>query len=201
MSEFTSIEALYPEKPAFGKRNTAGTALSEDEIDFITSEIKRIKADELVFVFNDPERAKEPTCYDPSEDRIFVTRNVFPDTKLASANPRDTMSVGAVLAREYYGHRECENGSLAISDDINDSMMMISKKKECRASLIAAQTAPDLTTMERRDLVLDAVYQAQEVGLNVVSSRFMKELIFATGTEAVKLPEKIEEPVYAVQGS
>ena len=89
---------------ANGMRDMSRRPLSADEIDFVKSEIRRIEADESVFVFNDEDHQNGSTCYNFIDDKIYVTRNVFPDTKYGSTHPRDIMSVGAVLAHEYYGH-------------------------------------------------------------------------------------------------
>ena len=83
---------------ANGVRDMSKTPLSEKEIDFVRSEIYRIKADESIFVFNDEKHIASSTCYDFLGDIIYVTRNVFPDNKFGSTHPRDVMSVGAVLA-------------------------------------------------------------------------------------------------------
>ena len=90
---------------ANGMRDTSKTPLSESEINYVKSEIQRIGADLSVFVFNDEEHLSSSTCYNFVEDKIYVTRNVFPDEKYGSTHPRDLMSVGAVLAHEYFGHR------------------------------------------------------------------------------------------------
>ena len=79
---------------ANGMRDTSKKPLSEEEIDFVKSEIRRIGADESVFVFNDEEHLTLSTCYNFVEDKIYVTRNVFPDEKYGSTHPRDLMSVG-----------------------------------------------------------------------------------------------------------
>ena len=41
---------------ANGMRNTSKLPLTDSEIEYVRSEIKRIQADESVFVFNDPNR-------------------------------------------------------------------------------------------------------------------------------------------------
>lgn len=93
---------------ANGMRNTSKTPLTDTEIAFIKSEIQRIGADQSVFIFNNKNHLSSSTCYNFVEDKIYVTRNVFPDEKYGSIHPRDLMSVGAVLAHEYYGHRTIE---------------------------------------------------------------------------------------------
>lgn len=67
---------------ANGMRDTSKTPLTEKEIAFVKSEIHRIGADESVFVFNDEEHLSLSTCYNFVEDKIYVTRNVFPDENM-----------------------------------------------------------------------------------------------------------------------
>lgn len=49
---------------------------------------------------------------------------------------------------------------------------------EVRASVTAAQIAPGLTEMERKDLIMDAMYRAKEVGLPMEMNDFMKEVVY-----------------------
>ena len=72
---------------ANGMRDMSRRPLSADEIDFVKSEIRRIEADESVFVFNDEDHQNGSTCYNFIDDKIYVTRNVFPDTKYGSTHP------------------------------------------------------------------------------------------------------------------
>ena len=87
-----------------GMRNTGSSPLTEKEIEYVKQEINRIEADESVFVFNDKVH-HNGTCYCPEDDKVYITRNVFPDLKYGSDHPRDMLTVAAVLAHEYYGHR------------------------------------------------------------------------------------------------
>ena len=144
---------------ANGMRDMSRRPLSADEIDFVKSEIRRIEADESVFVFNDEDHQNGSTCYNFIDDKIYVTRNVFPDTKYGSTHPRDIMSVGAVLAHEYYGHRAHRQEYL---DDYKKGHAFHSTpiwQDECRASIVAAKTAPNLTDIDTCNLVMDAIYR------------------------------------------
>ena len=98
-----AIADLDDKNMANGMLNMSRTPFTEDEIEFVKRAIHRIEADESVFVFNNPYHLSDSTCYNFEVDKVFVTRNVFPDTLYGSSHPRDTM--GAVLAHEYYGHR------------------------------------------------------------------------------------------------
>ena len=132
---------------ANGMRNMSRTPLTDEEIEFVKKEIRRIEADESVFVFNDPYHLTDSTCYNFEVDKVFVTKNVFPDTIYGSSHPRDTMSVGAVLAHEYYGHRPNRQEYLSDWEKGHDFHTTPICEDECRASLIAAQTAPGLTIL------------------------------------------------------
>jgi hypothetical protein len=161
---------------ANGQRDTSRTLLSNKEIAFVKSEIQRIGADESVFVFNDPGHITKSTCYGIIEDKIYITRNVFPDEKYGSTHPRDLMSVGAVLAHEYYGHRTYRNEYL--SDIANDTETTPYWQDECRASITAAKLAPNLTERDKSNLIMDAIYRAKEEGHLIEMDDFMKEVVY-----------------------
>ena len=181
---------------ANGMRNTSGTPLSEEEIEFVRSEIRRIQADESVFVFNDPDHLRDSTCYNFEDDIVYVTRNVFPDELYASAHPRDTMSVGAVLAHEYYGHRHYRQEYLSDWERGKDYHTTPIWQDECRASLTAAQIAPGLTEIDKRDLVLDAIYRAKEFGQLIEMNDFMKEAVYGYSSNERKITRDVEQPKY-----
>ncbi len=181
---------------ANGMRNTSGTPLNEQEIEFVKSEIKRIHADANIFIFNDPDHFEDSTCYNFEDDRIYVTRNVFPDELYASAHPRDTMSVGAVLALEYYGHRTYRQEYLSDLEKGPTYHTTPMWQDECRASFTAAQAAPGLTTFDKHDLVLYAVYKADELGQLIEMTEFMKAALYGSSTNEQKNPRDIELPKY-----
>ena len=163
---------------ANGMRNTSGTPLSDDEIKYIMSEIERIGADPTKFVFNDDEHIASSTCYNFVEDKVYVTGNVFPDEKYGSTHPRDVMSVGAVLAHEYFGHRlyrEEYLADMAKGDDFHTTPMW---QDECRASINAAKTAHNLSERDKSNLVMDAIYRAKEYGHLIEMDDFMKEAVY-----------------------
>lgn len=161
-----------------GMRDISGTPLTEEEIAYVKSEIERIDADKSIFVFNDEEHMKISTCYNFVEDKIYVTRNVFPDEKYGSTHPRDLMSVGAVLAHEYYGHRFYrEEYFNDLKKDINYHTTPL-WQDECRASITAAKRAPGLTDRDKSNLVMDAVYRAKEFGHLIEMDDFMREVLY-----------------------
>ena len=159
-------------------RDTSKTPLSEHEIEFVKSEIQRIGADLSIFVFNDEEHISSSTCYSFIEDKIYVTRNVFPDEKYGSTHPRDLMSVGAVLAHEYFGHRAYRAEYLSDMNQGDDYHTTPLWQDECRASISAAKTAKNLTNRDKCNLVMDAIYRAKEFGHLIEMDNFMKEVVY-----------------------
>ena len=186
---------------ANGMRNTAGTPLNNAEIEFVKTEINRIQADESIFIFNDPEHLRDSTCYNFEDDRVYVTRNVFPDELYASAHPRDTMSVGAMLAHEYYGHRAFRQEYLSDWEKGKDYHTTPLWQDECRASLKAAYDAPGLTDIDKRDLVLDAVFRAKEYGQLIEMNDFMKEAVYGYSSNERKISREFEQPRYISEKS
>lgn len=166
-----------------GMRNMSRTPLTEEEIKIVKKEIQRIEADESIFVFNDPDHVAESTCYNFKIDRVFVTRNVFPDTRYASTHPRDIMSIGAVLAHEYYGHRRHRDEYIHDFQMGNGFHTTPIWQDECRASIEAARFAPNLTDLDKSNLIMDAVYRAEEYGQYIEMDSFMKEVLYGYSDE------------------
>ena len=163
---------------ANGMRNNAKIPLTSEEIDIIKREIARIEADESKFILNDIDHIHLSTCYNFVEDIVYVTKNVLPDEKYGSIHPRDLMSVAAVLAHEYYGHRTYRNEYISDSKHEGTYYSTPLWQDECRASITAAKITPNLTNEERRDLILDAVYRAREFGQLIELDDFMKETLY-----------------------
>lgn len=170
-----------------GMRNVSREPLTKEEINFVKSEIRRIGADESVFIFNDEAHMDRSTCYNCVQDKIYVTRNVFPDNDHGSTHPRDVMSVAAVLAHEYYGHRVFRNEYLADLGKKNADRTTPQWADECRASITAAKNAPNLSQQERADLINDAKERARESG-NILETdketdSFMKGVLYGYSDE------------------
>lgn len=159
-----------------GHRDMSMTPLTNSEIDYVKSETKRIRADESIFIFNDPEHIQGSTCYNFYRDIIYITRNVFPDTKYGSTHPRDLMSVRAVIAHEYYGHRTYRDEY--IEDYAKNHHSVELWQDECRASITAAKIAPGLNQKDKADLVMDAIYRAEEYNHYIEMDDFMKEVLY-----------------------
>lgn len=54
---------------------------------------------------------------------------------------------------------------------------------ECRASITAAKITPNLTRKEQSDLIMDAVYRANEFGQLIEMDNFMKEVVYGYATD------------------
>ena len=142
---------MTDDRSAGGLRKSPYNALSEDDIKHIKREISAIGADESVFRFNEGRR----TGYIDGKDIINVKGDVFSDK--SSIHPRDLMSERAVLAYEYYGHR-ATRGTPLPENSCND---------EFRASYHAAKNTPNLSSEDRRYLVLVAIERAKEAGVTI----------------------------------
>ena len=161
-----------------GMRNMERTPLDDNEIELVKKQIQRIHADETKFIFNDPAHIAGSTCYNYVEDVVYVTKNVFPDKRFGSTHPRDIMSIACVLAHEYYGHRIYRNEYISDMNAGQPYKTTSVWQDECRASLTAAKNTPNLTETERRDLVMEAIYRANEAGHYIENDEFMKEVLY-----------------------
>ncbi len=145
-----------------GQRRSAFHILTEDEIEIVKNDICAIGADERIFRFNMGTR----TSYVDVLDIIQIKGDAFPDVN--SIHPRDLMSSRAVIAHEYYGHRAYRNTILK-DGSWND---------EFRASYMAAKNAPNLSEIDRRYLMLDAIERAKESGVSIKYNDFMRRIIY-----------------------
>lgn len=154
-----------------------------------------------VFVFNDEEHLSSSTCYNFVEDKNYVTRNVFPDEKYGSTHPRDLMSVGAVLAHEYLGHRPYREEYLSDMEQGVDYHTTLIWQDECRASINAAKTAHNLTDRDKSNLVMDAIYRAKEFGHLIEMDDFMKEVIYGYSNREKNISRSITPINYVSETS
>jgi hypothetical protein len=192
--------AITDKDMANGMRNNSKTPLTESEIEYVKSEIQRIEADSDVFIFNDERHIKTGTCYNYLEDKIHVVKNVLPDEKYGSTHPRDLMSVGAVLAHEYYGHRMYRDEYLSDYTKGKDFRTTPMWQDECRASINAAKIAPNLTDRDKTNLIMDAIYRAKEYGQLIEMDDFMKEVIYGYRKEERNISYSIT-PIHYVSES
>jgi hypothetical protein len=147
---------------AGGLRRSPFIKLSDEEIEYLKSEIKALEADESLFRFNEGRF----TGYKDNQDIINVRGSVFPDRN--SVHPRDLMSARAVLAHEYYGHRAYRNTKLE-DGAWND---------EFRASYTAAKNTPNLSDVDRACLIADALERAREAGVAIKYNDFIRRILY-----------------------
>lgn len=157
-----------------GWRTPGTRILSEQEINEIKMEIDAINADQSVFVFNDVNHIN--TCYNDLDDKVYIRGDILPDIRYASNITRDLMSIRAVLAHEYYGHRPHRQEYLR---DAETGMKTIPTwKDEFRASYEAAKNCPNLSKLDRYHLVQDAIDRCREVGEPVILDEFMRDTLY-----------------------
>lgn len=186
---------------ANGMRNTSHTPLTAKEIELVKSEIRRIEADESAFIFNDEDHISKSTCYNVENDKVYVTKNVLPDEKYGSTHPRDLLSIGAVLAHEYYGHRYYREEYLSDLEREDGKTTTPYWQIECRASITAAKLTPNLTEKDICLLVLDAVYRAKEAGTIIEMDDFMKEALYGYSSEEKNITREITRINYVDEAS
>ena len=84
-----------------GSRMPAYNSVEGADRDFVVSEAVSIGIGPNHLRFNSS--GVKGTSYDPTDDVIDIKGDIFP--RLTEAHPRARMSVRAVLAHEFYGHR------------------------------------------------------------------------------------------------
>lgn len=157
-----------------GMRTSRFHILTKQEKVFILHEIQAIGANEKNFQFHCPEHNR--TCYDPNTDIVYIAGDILPDMKSASNHTRDLMSVRAVLAHEYYGHRP--HRAEYLQDSKQGYYTIPRWKDEFRASYEAARFCPNLSEMDRYHLIQDAIDRCQEAGYQIENDGFMKEVLY-----------------------
>lgn len=161
-----------------GNRRTPFYTLTEQDIEFIKNEIIAIGADVENFVFNS--EVTRGTCFLASDGKIHIKGNIFPDEY--SDHPRDRLSVRAVLAHEYYGHKpHCQqylNEDSNTSPDALSKAMSLAWADEFRASYMAAKNAPNLTDKDRSLLIQDALTRAEEAGVVIKYNDFIRRTLY-----------------------
>ena len=164
---------------ANGLRTSRFHILTEQEIEAVKREIQIIGADPYVFIFNDEDHQK--TCYYPETDKIYIAGDVLPDSNYASNNTRDLMSIRAVLAHEYYGHRPHR---LEYLEDIRLHKETIPYwQDEYRASYEAARYCPNLSDLDKYHLIKDAIDRGIEANIIIENDGFMKEVLYGYQTK------------------
>ncbi|MCM1083346.1 MAG: hypothetical protein NC428_07700 [Clostridium sp.] len=159
---------------ANGWRTPGTYKLTPVEIEIVKNEIMEIRADVSIFVFNDIGHSN--TCYNPIDDIVYICGDVLPDLTYASNNTRDLMSIRAVIAHEYYGHRMFREEYL--QDMENNVISTPSWQDEFRASYTAAKICPNLSHMDQYHLIQDAIDRCREANQVIENDDFMKEVLY-----------------------
>ena len=155
---------------ASGNRRSPYYTLNENDIENIKSEIRAIQANESDFVFNST--ITKGTCFLASDGKVHIKGNIFPDK----------MSVRAVLAHEYYGHKPyIEQYLKEDSETSSEALERIYKNAwadEFRASYMAAKNAPGLTEEDRYFLIMDALSRAREAGISIKNNDYIRRALY-----------------------
>lgn len=163
---------------AAGNRKSPLYKLSEADIKFVQEEITAINANVDDFVFNSD--YTRGTCFLASDGKVHIKGNIFPDEY--SNHPRDKMSVRAVLAHEYYGHRPYREQYIREDNDTSEEsinkIMSRAWADEFRASYMAAKNAPNLSDDDRRLLILDSLSRADEAGISIKYNDFIRRVLY-----------------------
>jgi len=138
-----------PRAMANSLRRPVQHILTEEEVAFIKSEAETIGIPSEMLKFNEG----TSTSFHDKDQKIYVRGNVFPDEQYGFS-ARDLMSVRATLAHEYFGHSKMHPSPYSIG----------SWEDEFWASYNAAINTPNLTTTDRRHLMMDAYDRAKEAG-------------------------------------
>ena len=167
---------------SMGYRKLSKEPLSREEINTVVEAACSINIPVEALVFNNQKALSGPTgtSYNFFDDKVYIAQNVFPDDNSNSIHPRDLLSVRAVLAHEYYGHRAFRQEYL--SDYENNKSTTTYWEDEARASINAAKYAPNLSQLERCMLIQDATYRAKEHAQVLELDDFMKNMLFGDGT-------------------
>lgn len=148
---------------ANGMRRSIFIPLTEEEKQFVIKEAETIGIDKKNLVFKE----NHATGYSDKYDIIFIGSDIFPSSDKSSHN-RDNLSVRAVLAHEYYGHK-ANKGTKVSQGSWND---------EFRASYQAAKNAPNLSDEDKYRLILDALDRAKEAGIIIKYNDFMRGILY-----------------------
>ena len=172
------ISPISEKQFAAGNRRSPFYELNKEEIEMIKSEIKAIGADPDDFVFNST--VTRGTCFLPSDGKIHIKGNIFPDE--FSNHPRDNLTVRAVLAHEYYGHRPYRLQYLKEDNETDpkqlERIFSNAWADEFRASYMAAKNAPNLSHNERAMLIRDALSRAEEAGVSIKYNNFIRRFLY-----------------------
>ncbi len=173
-----NMKLMSESHTAAGNRRSPLYKLNENDIDIVKKEIISINANVDDFVFNSD--FTRGTCFLASDGKVHIKGNVFPDEY--SDHPRDKMSVRAVLAHEYYGHKPYREQYIREDNDTSpeaiNKIMSRAWADEFRASYMAAKNTPNLTDDDRQLLILDALSRANEAGITIKYNDFIRRVLY-----------------------
>lgn len=146
--------------------------LTDEEVLLVENEILRLKIDKAYIEID--RTGKYKTHYDEFEDKVIIGYDIIPDDEYPDQK-RDILSIGAVLAHEYYGHRPFRDKYIK---DFNEGIFTYGFwEDEYNASYFAARNAPNLTKEERQMLVEDALDRKREANIEVVYDDFIRKIL------------------------
>lgn len=174
----TDMNSIQETHTAAGNRRSPFYQLTNEEIEYVKSEIKAINGNIDDFIFNS--NMVRGTCFLASDGKVHIKGNIFPDE--SSSHPRDIMSVRAVLAHEYYGHRPYRQQYIKEDNDTSpeaiNKIMSRAWADEFRASYMAAKNAPNLSSEDRYLLVRDSLSRAEEAGVSIKYNDFIRRVLY-----------------------
>lgn len=144
-----------------GSRRSPLYRLNEQDIVDVEKAAVEIGIPVDVLSFNTGTR----TSYSDISGKINVRGDVFPDER--SRGNRDSLTVKATLAHEYYGHGAYPNTKVQPGD----------WRDEFRASYRAALDTPNLSDEERRMLMIDAYERASEASAKLNHTKDYRRIV------------------------
>lgn len=158
---------LFSRNMANGQRRSIFTELTPRDKRLVRKAAKQLNIPTDIFYYPAPGTGVYQTGYYADFDKIVIAPDVFPSDDGSVIN-RDVMTMRAVLAHEYYGHYHFRNTRLPMGD----------ARDEIRASYYAAIHAPNLSKVERMQLMQDVLDRASEKGIILNRTKKMKEILY-----------------------
>ncbi|MGN0683549.1 MAG: phage minor capsid protein, partial [Oscillospiraceae bacterium] len=152
---------------ANGQRRNRSYELTSEDISYVKAEAESIGIPTNVLKFN----SGNQTGFSDIDENVRIKGDVFPDEN--STNNRDTLSVRAVLAHEYYGHYKSHPSPYDVGD----------WRDEFYASYNAAVNTPNLSDEDRAKLMIDAYDRAKEAGEYLEYDDTARRLIYGYSDE------------------
>lgn len=138
-------------KFANGPRRGRLTVITSEEEQLIREYAKELGIPENILTFN----TGDSTCFSDISGMIHIRGDIFPSS--FAENPASILNARCALAHEYYGHYLHYPSKFRPGD----------WRDEFQASYFAAINTPNLTSEERRLLMIDAYERARNAGVTV----------------------------------